>query len=266
MELAKELDLYHDYLGDHMPGIQVLEPAPNFGSQLGQQLGMGLSQGLGESLGSYFSQKQNTRALEGLRPFYRASGLPEEEFEAFTKSGLPPQLAIPLLKVGAAQRAKATESMQQQQVSQDSFNRMSELLNEGKLGLGSKLKSKILGGKTAESVGEFESLGGALEALLVDKVSRGALSNSRFKYITETLLPKPNDREAVIRGKMKALARELDLDASVLQGSSKQEKSEEFKVGESISSLPEASKYPNAVFSKGNKKYVSNGKAWKEVK
>jgi len=41
-----------------MPQFQMLEPAPNFGSQLGAQLGAGVSQGIGQSLNQFFEQKQ----------------------------------------------------------------------------------------------------------------------------------------------------------------------------------------------------------------
>lgn len=41
-----------------MPQIQMLEPSPNFGSQLGAMLGGGISQGLGQTLGSFFEQKK----------------------------------------------------------------------------------------------------------------------------------------------------------------------------------------------------------------
>jgi hypothetical protein len=123
------------------------------------------------------------------------------------------------------ERMASKKAQQESAIGQDSFDRMAELLKSKKLGVGSKLKGQVFGGETAEAVGEFESLTGALESMLVDRVSRGTLSNTRFKYITETLLPKPTDRQATIKGKMKALARELNLDPSVLTGE-KQEKSQ----------------------------------------
>lgn len=114
------------------------------------------------------------------------------------------------------ERMHKKRQAEETKVGQDAFNRMAELLRKGNLGLGSELKGKALGGETAEDVGEFASLSGALESMLVDRVSRGTLSNARFKYITETLLPKPTDRQATIKGKMKALARELNLSPDVL--------------------------------------------------
>lgn len=114
------------------------------------------------------------------------------------------------------EREQTRKNKEEKKLSQDSFDQMSRLLHKGNLGLGSELKAKAIGGETAEDVGEFTSLLGKLEALLVEKVNRGTLSNTRFKYITEQLLPRAGDRDATIKGKMKGLARELGLDPKVL--------------------------------------------------
>jgi len=115
------------------------------------------------------------------------------------------------------------EGEQEKNIAQNAFNGMVKLLRGGNLGRGSKLGASIFGGKGARDVGEFTSLSGGLEALLVDKVSKGTLSNERFKYITETLLPKPNDSDSIIEGKLRGLGQILGLDMSELSGSSKQE-------------------------------------------
>lgn len=219
-----------------MPQIQIIPGAPGFGSQLGAALGQGLGGGLSQGISAAInqmleqkSQEQKTAQLlgalglggsqQGLEPQAgietpRASrsqmpGLSQEQILA--ASIMNPALAPALSSIYKTQQKEMQES-QSEKTAQESLDRMSELLAEGRLGLGSKLKAKAFGGETAEQVGEFESLSGALEALLVDKVSRGTLSNARFKYITETLLPKPNDREATIRGKLKALSKELGLE------------------------------------------------------
>lgn len=80
-----------------------------------------------------------------------------------------------------------------------------------KVGRGTGLYS-LFGGDTARSKGKFQALTGSLEALLVDKVNRGTLSNTRFKYITEDLLPKPTDTQEEILGKLEGLSEILDLD------------------------------------------------------
>lgn len=195
-------------------GIPIVNVQPR--PSLGESFGQGISGGLAQLIGDYRQNKQTRQALQGLAPLFEQAGLSPEQVTEVTKSGLDPKLATLALREVQKRQAKTQESEQTQRIGQESFNRMAELLKEGNLGLGSKAKSAVFGGKTAESVGEFESLSGALEAMLVDKVSRGTLSNARFKYITETLLPKPTDREATIRGKLKALSRELELDPSVL--------------------------------------------------
>lgn len=218
-----------------MPQIQVLPGAPGFGSQLGSALGGGLSQGISAGLNQMLEQRaqqQKTQALLqslGIQMPSSTSGqMPSSSIsqasvpaksplnqlsqeQVLAASIMNPALAPALSSIYKNQQKEKQET-ESKQIAQDSLNRMSDLLKEGNLGLGSKAKGKVLGGETAEQIGEFESLSGALEALLVDKVSRGTLSNARFRYITETLLPKPNDREATIRGKLKALSKELKLD------------------------------------------------------
>lgn len=208
-----------------MPALQALAGIPSFGAQLGQSLGTGFSQGIGSRLAQMLEQKSMQQkndsilAALGILPsqFQNEEGQDEQSGlknltseNVLGASLINPALGSTLSKLHATQE-KAQKEKQSKKIAQESFDRMSELLKEGNLGFGSKLKSKAFGGKTAEDVGEFEALSGALEAQLVDKVSRGTLSNARFKYITETLLPKPNDRAATIKGKLKALQKELDL-------------------------------------------------------
>lgn len=111
---------------------------------------------------------------------------------------------------------KKEEAKKPLETAQRSFNSMAKLLRKGNLGLGSGALSSALGGERSKDVAQFTSATGGLEALLVDMVSRGTLSNARFKYITETLLPKPGDRDKEIEGKMVALADLLGLDSSEL--------------------------------------------------
>lgn len=203
----------------HLQGI-----SQGFGGGLSQGIGMGLSQMLEEK-----AQQRKTQALletlglsrpqgQGINPQMEtasqemsAGKLPKLTQEQLLAASIQNPGLAPALGAIYKNQQKEIKESEDIQRGQDSLDRMAQILNEGKIGFGSKTKGKIFGGKTAEAVGEFESLTGALEALLVDKVSRGTLSNSRFKYITETLLPKPNDRDATIRGKIKALSKELGL-------------------------------------------------------
>lgn len=119
---------------------------------------------------------------------------------------------------------KNKEEEKAQKLTQRAFNEIVSLIPDvGTL----KLPESKIGGKTASAYSKFTSLTGALEALLVEKVNRGALSNTRFKYITETLLPKPSDTQADIKGKLEGLATILDLDPSVLTGKQRTEEKQE---------------------------------------
>lgn len=103
---------------------------------------------------------------------------------------------------------------------QTSFNTLNRLLKRGNVGFGSSAIGSVIGGDYARDVGEFQTAAGGLEAMLVDMVSRGTLSNSRFEYITENLLPKPTDRQATIEGKLKALGDLLGLEVEDERSSS----------------------------------------------
>lgn len=227
--------------------LPLLQEAPNALGSLVQGLGLGMQQSL-PSIGEMISNSQRQKArqqqiqqilgmgtgpkntmegIEGTLSEYEPSGLEITPEKILAISEIDPQMASTMSKIYAGQekeRIGKQKLSEEKKLGQQSFDRMAELLNMGNLGFGSEVKGKVFGGKTAEDVGEFNSLSGALESMLVDRVSRGTLSNARFKYITETLLPKPTDREATIRGKMKGLARELGLNSEVLQKKISQKK------------------------------------------
>lgn len=96
---------------------------------------------------------------------------------------------------------------------QNAFNRLAELIP--KVGR-SNVGYSYLGGKSSEAFGEFTSSLGLLESALADLVSRGKMTDTRFRYITQQLLPTPSDTQATIRGKMRGLARDLGLDPKIL--------------------------------------------------
>lgn len=117
-------------------------------------------------------------------------------------------------KIKSVKEEKEEKEEESKKVTQEAFNDIAKLVN--KAGRGTGFLS-MFGGENARTLGEFTSLTGALESLLVEKVNRGALSNTRFKYITETLLPKPTDPQNKIKGKLKGLATILGLDATELE-------------------------------------------------
>jgi hypothetical protein len=102
---------------------------------------------------------------------------------------------------------------------QKSFNGLVDILKKGNVGSGGGYGTSFFSkfpGETSKDVGKFQSLSGGIESMLVDMVSRGALSQSRFEYITKTLIPTPTDNADTIQGKLEGLAEILGLDASAL--------------------------------------------------
>ncbi len=154
--------------------------------------------------------QQDSRAL------IEFSDLPDEQkktlYDKVDKGEVRSKAVEKILKPNK-EAIKATEEKKSKDVTQKAFNGLAALIP--KVGLSGIVTSK-LGGDTAQSYAEFTSLTGALEAQLVEQVNRGALSNTRFKYITETLLPKPDDTQAVIKGKLTGLATILELDPAAL--------------------------------------------------
>lgn len=158
------------------------------------------------------------------------------------------------------EKIKKEEEEKSKDVTQNAFNELAGLIPKvGRTGI---LTSK-LGGDTAKAYANFTSLTGALEALLVEKVNRGALSNKRFEYITETLLPKPHDTQAEIEGKLSGLASILELDASAL-GAKKGNDRYVVKAGEIPQTLmSNAKKYEGKTITAPNgQKYFSDGEKW----
>lgn len=117
---------------------------------------------------------------------------------------------------GSKQLANQIENEQSKMSGQKAFNDLASILKSGSVGVGSGWKAKLFGGEQAQDFGRFQSALGGLESMLVHLVNKGSMSDSRFKYITENLLPKPTDREDIIKGKLQGLADILGLDASSL--------------------------------------------------
>lgn len=212
-----------------MPGLQALQGIPSFGGGLGQALGGGLSQGIGMALSQMLEQKQQDRKTKALfdalglgsnQEVNQPSGiqnqgkqnqggsLPQLTQEKILAASIQNPALAPALGAIYKNQQKEAEKQQSIDTAQRSFDTMGEIFQRGNIGLGSGL---AISGKTAEDVGEFETLSGALESLLKDQVNKGTLSNARFDYIVNKLLPKPTDPRARIKGKLRGLAKELNL-------------------------------------------------------
>jgi hypothetical protein len=155
------------------------------------------------------NKEKNDKTINEVREILLASGEDEQEAERLS-SILSPASA----RARGKENAKKKEEVASHKVTQKAFNDLVRLVPDA--GRGTEALG-IFGGKNARTAGEFTSLTGALESLLVEKVNRGTLSNTRFKYITETLLPKVTDSQAEIKGKLAGLATILELDPSSLQ-------------------------------------------------
>jgi hypothetical protein len=155
------------------------------------------------------AQLEGNRSI--LSDLEKRNGLPEGSLDAYVND---PKMAEKVIRPKKSE--KKDDSAEIKNTAQTSFNEMASLYKSGNLGIGSGVKGTLFGGKYAKDPAKFKTLTGGLEAMLVDMVSRGTLSNARFRYITEDLLPKPTDRDAEIEGKMEALADILGLDKSSL--------------------------------------------------
>lgn len=151
-----------------------------------------------------------------------SSHLPHDEKEVLRtkiKNGEASFKAIKEILKPNKEDIKNKEEAKAKESTQKTFNRIVDLIPKvGRSGI----VTSMLGGETANAYSEFTSLTGGLESFLVEMVNRGTLSNTRFKYITETLLPKPSDSQQDIRGKMQGLAQILQLDPSQLGAESKE--------------------------------------------
>ena len=107
------------------------------------------------------------------------------------------------------------EEAETHQRTQQSFNRLTSLISD--VGFASGATQYLpFAFKTREARGEFQSLLGNLESRLLELVSKGRLTDIRFNYIINQLLPTPNDTQSRIKGKMRGVARQLGLDIGVL--------------------------------------------------
>lgn len=177
------------------------------------EIGKGAATGLQDQLGRFHNEKK----LTGLLPLLEKSGLnlDENQKRAFVKSGLDPekvvQISAALGKQQEAKKEKEEKIAEEKQKLQDTFSRMVELARSPNIGIRTT-PQQFLGGKAQEEQSEFTSLKAELVGALREMVNRGALTNQKFKYITEKLLPEHNDRQAKIRGKLKGIAQVLGVD------------------------------------------------------
>lgn len=214
--------------------IQIIQEKrkPSFGEKFSNAIGTGIqgANQIMQGLEANNQAAQRRAQLQSLTGIDAPEEFQQKAFEAAMQRQLQKE------KYGyeadiAAQKLKGEKNEEQEahQLTQNAFNRLVDLYPS--LGRGSDILG-YFGGKTAEKSGEFTSLTGALESHLVEMVNRGTLSNTRFKYITENLLPKPTDTRDTIKGKLKGLAQILNLDMGKLGGGTLKNTSDTTKTGE----------------------------------
>jgi hypothetical protein len=218
--------------------VMVLPPVQR-GQSFSQKLNAGVGKGL--EIGSQLmGQHQRNEAMKQFAP--EIAGIPEEYQKEYLQKKFADEFRekeqgrafsnaseLQKQKYGFekdikenAPDHKKNEEMTVRDTAQRSFDGLVDLVKKGNVGYGSGLLAMNPFAKdTQRDVGKFSSLTGGLEAMLVDQVSKGSLSNERFKYITETLLPKPGDTQEAIKGKLMGISEILGLDPSKLTGKSR---------------------------------------------
>ena len=206
--------------------------------------------------------KENTKKLSDMNDaltLIDAAKIPHEEKKVLrdkVEKGEASFNAIKEVLKPNKENIKNEEQAKSKELTQRAFNDIAKLIPEvGRSGI---ITSK-LGGDTAKSYAKFTSLTGALEAILVEQVSGGRLSDVRFKYIVEQLLPKPSDTQSEITGKLEGLATMLDLDPKELGVKGKESKES------NIYKLPPPSEYKGEeVEDSDGTTYYSDGDTWKK--
>lgn len=191
--------------------VQVFDnPSLNFGQALMQGLRNSLPGGLAQLSQNMQEARQRKQASVEGRALAKMHGLGEDESEAFSR------LSPETIRTMAPQLAKNLFSKKEENaIVQDSFNEMANILKKGNIGRGSGIKG-FFGGETAKDAAYFNSLKASLIAAVRDRVNKGVLSNQKFQYIVNELLPQSTDLEDTIEGKLRGIAKELGLDASAL--------------------------------------------------
>ena len=225
--------------------VQVIEQAPG----LAELLGAGVSQGLQTGLATLLEEKKKKAQLDSLNKLLNlqqeSPQAPEEGSLVSGKQEPPrqtnveriatnpqammalsqinPQAASQVQKMYDSQLArekfefekekeekkKGEITPEKKEQMKDVFRRQVELLGSGNIGLAAS--SSLLTEKGREERAEFDTLGASIEAALLPLLNKGVLSKPRFDFILKNI-PKSTDTIGKIKGKMKALSREFNIE------------------------------------------------------
>lgn len=206
---------------------------------LGQGVGQGVQTGISNAMESAALQKalgmvpqnaglmEQLQALSGASPEGRnfalqnfvapqqaAQAKQAEHQRAIELENIKQQGRIEAAQARAGKAVKGEIPPQQRALLQDSYDRMTELLNQGNLGK-AWLSKAGLNRSGVEQRAEFDGLRVSLESIIKDMVSKGVLAKDRFNFMLENI-PEADDSDRVIKGKLAAIGRELGLDMSQL--------------------------------------------------
>jgi len=206
----------------------------------------GAGQAIGQGVVKHFEeQKQKQQRAKSAQILFQLTGLDvndlggadPETFRELVKLGAGKSLEldkiagkerIEMIKADAKlaqQKQKEADTLEQVAGADNTINQLLEIVDRGSVGYGSVWQASLnpFAEQARGDTAEFDSLTGGLESHLVDLVSRGTLSNARFKYITQTLLPKSNDSVATIKGKLSGIRKVLVDEVSQISADSTQE-------------------------------------------
>lgn len=263
------------------------------GQQLGQMLGGTIKESLNQRIQRDLTDKQNQRSLDALKPFLKQRGIDDNTINEIYASKPPADLIQKELaqydKLIADQNKLAQKkggTLADPAKDQEIFNEISDLIKKGNVG---PRHPGRWGPKSREERAYLNELSSHFEERLLAKKNKGNLSDRRFKYLM-SLLVKPTDTHAKMKGKLRGLAKEFDLDLGDLFGENKtkqevkgtEEKKtgkyglpkangasqKDLKIGHKFESMPKASEVPaGAVLTddKTGQKYRSDGKNWKKL-
>jgi hypothetical protein len=204
-----------------MPALQVLNSMqqPSYSSQLGSALGQGLGQGLSQGIGQYFQMKRQKSQGSALAEYL---GKPEM---AQQLGALSPEIQQEVARSAVRQKQEVASNKEAQQQSLNSLIGLSKKVSGTPLGLPISPNLRFGG-----EAGEFESQKGQLVSAMRDLINKGILSNQKFQYIVNELLPSHRDKQSVKLHKLKAIGEQLGLDISSIEGENKSEVEQKPKI------------------------------------
>jgi hypothetical protein len=165
----------------------------------------------------YLANQEKKQQANRQREALQAQGLPEDFYD------LPSNVQNQVIK----QKQQEVQFANDQAATQVTLDRVKALLPN--VGRKNYATSYLPFASTSQkSIAEFGTLMGSFESALKDRVSKGTLSNARFRYIVDDLLPSASDTIPTIEGKLAGIASQLELE-SIEQGTNKAEKQRVFQ-------------------------------------